>query len=305
MMDYVLETVNLIKKYKSVTALAQISLSLERGHIYGFIGENGAGKTTFLRIVSGLSFKTSGELKMLGETTAKNLEAVRRRIGSMIDTPALYLNLSARKNLELQGILVDDISSKKIDDVLTLVGLSEVQSKRVHTFSMGMKQRLNLALCLISKPEILLLDEPVNGLDPAGIAEFRELLKKLCRERNTTILMSSHLLSELYLLATDYIVIHQGKIVACLTHDELDNKCKKYLKIQMEDSASGLSALEAKLGVLDYSVTEDGAICLYGAYDAKTIATVLSESNVLVTGLSYEVQSIEEFYFSLLERTDQ
>lgn len=144
-MDKVLEARDLTKKYNSVMVLNAITLSLERGHIYGFIGENGAGKTTFLRIVSGLSFKTSGELRLLGETTAKSLEAVRSRIGSMIDTPAMYLNLSARKNLELQGILVGGIGRKEIDDILALVGLSEAKEKKVHTFSMGMKQRTTLS----------------------------------------------------------------------------------------------------------------------------------------------------------------
>ena len=218
-----LEARSINMRYGNNHVLTDINLSLKQGRIYGFIGENGAGKTTLLRIITGLTLPTSGEIVLFGKSATKDLEAMRRRIGSIIEAPALYLEYSAETNLKLQGVLVGNSDKGDIERVLRLVNLWGSKAKKVKNFSMGMKQRLGIALSLIGNPQILILDEPVNGLDPKGIADLRQLLQKLNEEHNITIMLSSHILNEMYLLANDYIIIHNGQIVETLTRESLDS----------------------------------------------------------------------------------
>ena len=300
MENTVMQTHAINKKYRENYALHSIDISLYQGHIYGFIGENGAGKTTLLRIITGLTFPTSGELVLFGKTSRTDIEAGRRQIGSTIESPAFYPNYTAEKNLELQRTLIGNPDKSIVERSLQLVGLSDCQNKKVKDFSMGMKQRLGIALSLIGNPKMLILDEPINGLDPKGIAALRVVLQKLNTEQKITILLSSHILSELYLLATDYIIIHKGKIIETLTHDELTEKCQKYISIRMDNVSIGVTVLEKELHTNNFRVMENGMVYLYDyLHDISTVAEVLRKHNILVTHIALSEQSLEEYYLSI------
>jgi len=295
-----LKTYAVSKKYGNVYALQNIDITLHQGRIYGFIGENGAGKTTLLRIIAGLTFSTGGELVLFGKSTPRELKTVRRQLGSTIETPALYPNYTAERNLEIQRILVGNSDKSIVGKVLGLVGLADSHNKRIKDFSMGMKQRLGIALSLVGNPQMLILDEPINGLDPKGIADLRVMLQKLNAEQKITILISSHILSELYLLATDYIIIDNGKIVETLTHEELEAKCHKYISIRMDNTATGMTAIEQELNINNFKVLDNGMVCLYDyTHDVSAVAEVLRKHNVLVTHIALSEQTLEEYYFSV------
>ena len=301
MENIVLQTCAINKKYGSHYALHNVDISLQLGHIYGFIGENGAGKTTLLRIISGLTFPTTGELVLFEQSTVKELEAGRRLLGSTIESPAFHPNYSAKRNLELQRILVGNPDKNIAEHLLQLVGLSDCGSKRVKDFSMGMKQRLGIALSLVGNPKMLILDEPINGLDPKGIADLREILQRLNAEQKITILLSSHILSELYLLATDYIIIHEGKILESLTHEKLEKACQKYISIRMDDTSLGVTALEKELGTANFRVMENGMVHLYDYInDISVVAKALRKHDILTTHIALSEQSLEEYYLSLI-----
>jgi ABC-2 type transport system ATP-binding protein len=220
-------------------------------------------------------------------------------VGSTIESPAFSPHYTAEKNLELQRVLVGNPDRNMVGKVLRLVGLSDCQNKKAMDFSMGMKQRLGIALSLIGNPQMLILDEPVNGLDPKGIAELRTLLKKLNEEQNITILISSHILSELYLLATDFIIIHKGKIIDILTHEELNIKCQKYITIRMSDVHTGIAVLEKELQTSHFEVAEDGMVCLYDYTDVIAVAEALRKHNILVTHIALAEQTLEDYYLSI------
>lgn len=298
MENIVLQTHAINKQYKNTNALKNIDISLHQGHIYGFIGENGAGKTTLLRIITGLTFPTTGELILFGKRSPQDLENTRRLIGSIIESPALYPSYTAERNLELQRVLVGNPDKSVVKKALQLVGLSDCQTKKVKDFSMGMKQRLGIALSLMGNPQILILDEPVNGLDPKGIADLRTVLQKLNKEQKITILISSHILSELHLLATDYIIIHNGKIIDTLTHEELDAKCQKYISVHMDNISIGVTVLEKELHTSNFKVTENGMVHLYDYTDTAAVAEILHKHDILVTHISLSEQTLEEYYLA-------
>ena len=303
--NILLETRAIGKRYGNSHALADVSISIRQGHIYGFIGENGAGKTTLLRIITGLTMPTSGELYLFGKSANRDLVAGRRRIGSTVEAPALYPGYTAEKNLDLQRILVGNPDTGVIEKNLQLVGLSDAKSKKVKDFSMGMKQRLGIALSLVGNPHMLILDEPINGLDPKGIVDFRLILQKLHEEQKITILISSHILKELYLLATDYIIIHKGRIAETLTHDELTQKCQKYISIQMDNVPLGVTAIERELNTANYKVMEDGMVQLFDyTHDIPAVARAMQSNNILVTHLSLCEQSLEDYYFAVTGGAD-
>lgn len=207
MSPIILEAHDLTKEYRHTVALDHIDLQIEKGKIYGFIGQNGAGKTTFLRLVTGLAFPTSGTLALWGKSSAKDLQEQRKRIGCMIETPALFPSMTAYQNMEIQRIQRGIPDKAVIEKTLSMVGLKDTGKKSVRNFSLGMRQRLGIAIALLNTPEFLILDEPINGLDPAGIVEVRNLLKSLNKEYGMTILVSSHILEELYQTATEFILI--------------------------------------------------------------------------------------------------
>ena len=300
MNDIILQTQNLTKKYGKYTALDNVSITLEKKHIYGFIGENGAGKSTFMKIITGLSFPTSGTFSILGKEDSVEKEKMRKHIGSMIEEPALYPNYTIFRNLELQRILVGNPDKSSIDEVLEMVGLTEVKNKKVHTLSMGMKQRLSIAMALIGKPKILILDEPINGLDPKNIIALRTLLKKLSEEKGITIFISSHILNELYLLATDYIFIHKGKIIDVITHDELEAKCRQYICIKTDDVPKALTVLDKLVDNKEYKVVSDNTIHVYSEMDnIENISRAFMKSEIVITELSITEQTLEDYFMSI------
>lgn len=300
MKEIVLQTENLTKKYGTFTALDNVSISLEKKHIYGFIGENGAGKSTFMKIITGLTYPTSGTFSILGKENACDREKMRKYIGSMIEAPALYPNYTIIQNMELQRTLVGNPDKSVNDKVLEMVGLSDVKKKKVHTLSMGMKQRLSIAMALVGNPQILILDEPINGLDPKNIVALRTLLQKLNEEKNITIFISSHILSELYLLATDYIFIHKGKIIEAVTHDELEARCRKYIRIRTNAVPVALTVLDKTIENPEYKVVSEDTIHLYSDMDnIEKISRAFMQHEIVVTELSVTEQTLEDYFMTI------
>lgn len=300
MENIILQTRNIVKSYRHFKALDDISITLKAGHIYGFIGENGAGKTTLMRILTGLSFSTNGTYSLFGKENQGQMQDVRRRIGSTIEQPTLYPEFSAYRNLELQRVLFGNPDKSVCDELLNLLDLYDVRDKKVREFSMGMKQRLGVALALVGKPELLILDEPVNGLDPKNISALRMLLKKLNKERGITMLISSHILNELYLLATDYIIIRKGKIIETLSHEELKAKCENYVKVYTDELPQCVTAIEKELKILDYKVMDDHTLHIYAFTDEpQKISQVLTRNGIVVGELSVCGQSLEDYFLSI------
>ncbi len=297
---FVLQTENLTKKYGAYTVLDNVSISLEKKHIYGFIGENGAGKSTFMKIITGLTYPTSGTYSIMGKESSREREKMRRYIGSMIEEPALYPNYTILQNLELQRTLVGNPDKSASDKVLEMVDLSDAKNKKVHTLSMGMKQRLSIAMALIGNPQILILDEPINGLDPKNIVALRNLLQKLNEEKNITIFISSHILSELYLLATDYIFIHKGKIIDVITHDELEARCRKYICIKTDAVPMALTVLDKIMDGPEYKVVSEDTIHLYSDMDnIEKISRAFMQHEIVITELSVMEQTLEDYFMGI------
>lgn len=295
----VMEAKGLTKNYRNSKALDDLSLKLEKGRIYGFIGSNGAGKTTLIRMITGLAFPTDGELALWGKTGEKELQEQRKRIGSLIEGPALYNNMTAFQNMEVQRIQKGIPDKSIIDKTLRLVGLSDTGKKRVRNFSLGMKQRLGIAIALLNTPEFLILDEPINGLDPAGIKDIRDLVKKLNREYGMTILISSHILEELYHTATDFILIDKGRIVEELTESELNEKCKRHIEIRTPAAEKAIMVLQQRLATDNFKLMPDGSIRLYDLPDdMEKVAEALAEEKVLVTGLALTGDTLEEYFLN-------
>ncbi|MBB6673671.1 ABC transporter ATP-binding protein [Cohnella nanjingensis] len=263
MIDYVLRTSQLTKQYKDQYALDKVDLAIPKGSIYGFIGQNGAGKSTLMRIVSGLSFPTSGSIELFGKNAEKEIVQSRKRMGAIIESPALFPHMTAYENMEVHRLQKGVPGKANIGKILELVGLRETGRKKAGNFSMGMKQRLGLAIALLGDPEFLILDEPTNGLDPMGVVEMRELLKRINRETGLTILISSHILSELHQLATHYGIIHRGKLLEQLTVKELNERCQHYLHIKVNDPDRAAAVIERKLDTTEFEVMSGGVIRLF------------------------------------------
>jgi ABC-2 type transport system ATP-binding protein len=264
MHEYVLQTNLLSKKFKGQTALDKVNLSIRKGSIYGFIGQNGAGKSTLIRIVTGLAFPTEGTIELFGASEDRALVQARTRIGSMIESPALFPHMTASENLEANRILRGIPGKDCVPRMLEQVGLQNAGRKKAKNFSLGMKQRLGLAIALLGDPEFLILDEPTNGLDPMGVVEMRQLLKRLNQELGITILISSHILSELHLMASHYGIIHRGQLLEQLTAKQLDEQCQHYVLIKVDNPDKAAAVIQNELGTTDFEVMQDGAIKLYG-----------------------------------------
>ncbi len=301
MKEYVFKANNLTKSYNGIKSLSDVSLTLEEGKIYGLIGQNGAGKTTLMRIIAGHSFPTSGSIELFRNAGEKALQKERKRLGCMIEYPSITLNMTAKENLRLYRVM-KGIPNKEIEDeLLELVGLSETGKKKAKNFSLGMKQRLGIAIALIGNPEFLILDEPINGLDPMGVVDIRNLLKKLCEDKQMTILISSHNLPELYQTATDYIIIHKGEIKQTLTHSELEEKSKHHILIKCDEPEKLARVLEMKLNTTNYKVMPDKSVKLYDYLDdKKTVAKAIYDNEIIVTNFSVEGDTLENFFISVI-----
>ncbi|MCM3741323.1 ATP-binding cassette domain-containing protein [Oceanobacillus luteolus] len=302
MSEYILRTKNLTKKYKHNYALENVNLNIKQGEIYGFIGQNGAGKSTLLRLITGLAFPTEGTIEWFGNDDPKGLTNAQKRMGALIESPALFPNMSAFENLEIQRIQRGIPGRESIDNILQLVGLMDTKNKKVKNFSMGMKQRLGIGIALLSDPEFLLLDEPINGLDPTGIVELRELIKNINHEKGITVLISSHILSELHLLATSFGIIHKGKLMEELTAKELDEKCRQYLQIKVDRPAIASTVLEQELATSDFEIMQDGTIKLYDYLDdIRTVSLALTQKGLIMEHLSQNGDSLESYFSKVIE----
>ena len=299
MEDIVLKTHNITKKYGNQLSNDKITMTIKKGEIYGLIGKNGAGKTTLFRIITGLSHKTSGDLELFGKSGEKELNMARTMIGSLIESPAFYGSMTAKENLEVSRLIRNIAGKECIDEVLELVGLSDTGKKKVKNFSLGMRQRLGIANALLGNPKLLILDEPINGLDPMGIVEIRELLKKVNKEKDVTILISSHILGELSELATNYGIINNGKLVEEISVDELNKKCKKYIELIVDDVARASTILEKELSITDYEVLENNRIEIFSNLDSSGIInSTLSKKGVVVEKISIKGKSLEEYFMN-------
>ncbi|MBO7424167.1 MAG: ABC transporter ATP-binding protein [Clostridiales bacterium] len=297
MSNIVLETKGLKKKYGKSTVIDNFSFKVEKGHICGLIGPNGAGKTTIMKIMAGLTKSNGGSLELFG--TGKDLDRNRRRISFLIENPMLDINMSAYKNMEYIKYLKGIPTSEKIDDVLEFVGLGDAKDKKVKKFSLGMRQRLAIGMAILSKPEILILDEPVNGLDPEGIVDVRKMIKRLVHEEEVTVLISSHILSELSELCTDYAIINHGCLVESITSEELQIKCENHITLKTDDINRTATILEGKLGISKYKVFRDEEVHIFEKLDdISVISRAITDSGLTILKLVEEGASLEEYYLS-------
>lgn len=299
MKKVVLKTYNITKKYGEQLAVDNVNMTIKKGDIYGFIGQNGAGKTTLIRLITGLIHKSGGEIELLGANEENELNKARTMVGSLIESPSLYTNMTARENLEVSRLVRNIPGKKCIDEVLELVGLKDVEKKKVKNFSLGMRQRLGIANALMGNPKLLILDEPINGLDPMGIVEIRELLKKINKEKDMAILISSHILSELSELATTYGIISNGKLIEEITAKQLSEKCRQYIDLKVDDTARAVILLERELGISDYEVLEDSNIKVFSNLDnVGEVNSLLSRSGIIVESISVKGENLEEYFMN-------
>lgn len=298
MSEYVLQTHDLTKTYARKNAVDHINLKIRKGDIYGFIGKNGAGKTTTIKMIVGLSNPTSGEIELFGST---DLNEGRKRIGTVIENPALYPYLTARQNIEAQRIMKGVTDKSITDDLLEIVGLKDTGRKKAKNFSLGMKQRLAIALALVGDPEFLLLDEPINGLDPTGIKDIRELILKLNREAGITVLISSHILGELAKISTSYGVISNGALIEQFTAEELKNRVRDCLKITVNNPEKAVFVLKDSLGISDIQV-EGNSIRVYEMLDKSVdINSILESNDIIVQFFEKETGDYENEFIKLME----
>ena len=302
-MDYVLKTNALCKHYKDFKALNGLTMNVPKGSIYGFVGKNGAGKTTLIRLVCGLQLPTSGSFELYGvEHSDKAISKSRRRMGAVVETPSIYLDMTAEDNLKQQYRILGMPSFDGISELLKLVGLENTGRKRAKNFSLGMRQRLGIAVALCGNPDFLVLDEPINGLDPQGIIEIRELILKLNREQKITVLISSHILDELSRLATHYGFIDSGRIVREMSAEELEAACRKCMRITVTDTAMLASVLD-EMG-LEYSVIDDKKADIYAKPNITQLSLALAKDGCEVLSLEEHDESLESFYISLVGGAD-
>ncbi|GAK41064.1 ATP-binding cassette domain-containing protein [Paenibacillus urinalis] len=298
MSETILKATHISKMYGKHKALDKVSLEIKRGMIYGLIGENGAGKSTFMRAMMGLITVDEGSIQLFGETGAKGLQQARRRMGQSIENPTLYPDLTARENLRVQAAN-GGVSEREIEDLLRLMNLNNTGRKKAKNFSLGMRQRLAIATALITHPEFLILDEPTNGLDPSGIVEMREIIKRMVTERGITVLLSSHLLDELSQIATHYGILHDGKLIREFSQEELANETRQYIELETTEAEAAIVVLDA-LGIRDYEVISGTEIHIYDKVSevaAINRALVFAEVNVLRIGASR--QKLEDYFLQL------
>jgi len=296
----ILKTQNLTKLYGGKRAVDNVSISIEKGDIFGLIGQNGAGKTTFMRMITSLTQPDSGQIELFGEKDPGKVTAARYRMGSVIEMPALYNNLTAVQNLEYYRIQRGITDKTRVQECLQTVGLTGTGKKKFKNFSLGMKQRLGLALAILSRPDFLILDEPTNGLDPTGIIEMRELIKRLSKE-GITILVSSHLLSELSQMANKYAIIHHGRLIKLLTEEQLHEECKQALAVTVDDAAKAAATLETTLGIANYKQVSDNEIRIYGyTGDPADVTFNLSKADVRVAQIKEVGDSLEDYYTKII-----
>lgn len=298
-MEYVLETDALTKRYRKFTALNGLSMHVPKGSIYGFIGRNGAGKTTLIRLICGLQEPTDGSFELYGaQNGAKEIYKARRRIGALVETPAIYRDMTAKENLKQQYRVLGLPSFDKIEELLTLVGLSDSDKKKAGRFSLGMRQRLAIAIALCGDPDFLVLDEPMNGLDPQGIIEMRELILKLNREKQVTVLVSSHILDELSKVATHYGFIDKGSIIKEMSAEELEMQYRKCVRIEVSNIKTLSYVLDSK--GFEYKIIDNSKADIYADFQVTKLVSALEKENCIVYSIKEHDESLESYFINLV-----
>lgn len=298
-MEYVLETNGLSKRYRDFTALNGLNMHIPKGSIYGFVGRNGAGKTTLIRLICGLQEPTDGSITLYGaKNTDTEIYRCRRRMGAVVESPAVYADMTAVENIRQQYRVLGLPSDDGIEELLHLVSLGDTGKKKAKNFSLGMRQRLGIAIALAGNPDFLVLDEPVNGLDPQGIIEMRELILKLNREHGITVLISSHILDELSRLATHYGFIDGGHMVKEMSAEELEKRCRKCLRAEVSDTkalARVLESMNAEYRIIDFNHAD-----IYAEIPVTTLVSALAIENCTVNKIVEQDESLESFYMNLV-----
>ena len=297
--EFILTTERLCKSYRNFKALNDLTMHVPKSAIYGFVGRNGAGKTTLIRLICGLQDPSAGSFTLYGtKNTEHGISKARRRLGAIVETPSIYLNMTAEQNLKQQYRILGMPSFDGIKELLELVGLSDTRNKRAKNFSLGMRQRLGIAVALCGNPDFLILDEPINGLDPQGIIEIRELILKLNREKEITVLISSHILEELAKLATHYGFIDNGKLIKELSAEELEAACRKCLRMTVTDTKAAALVLD-KLE-LEYKVLDDKTVDVFAMPIFSELAAALGKEGCSVISIEEHDESLESFFISLV-----
>lgn len=300
-MEYVIETKNLTKHFGNEVGVASVNMKVEKGKIYGLLGRNGAGKTTTMRMLLNLAAPTNGEILLFGENYKDNPKETYRRIGSIIETPGFYENLTGEENLKLLERLRGTQRRDAVKNALKTVGLEKENKKVFQDYSLGMKQRLGIAAAVMHEPELLILDEPINGLDPVGIRIIRDYLEKLCREKGTTILISSHILSEIEQLADTIGVMHEGKLIEEVTMEELHKRNRRYVEFQVSDENKACLLLEEKFNITDYSVYENGSIRIYSDFLLRgKFNEEFVKQGIEVLKINLSEEKLEDYFSNLI-----
>ena len=297
-MENILKTVDITKKFSKKVAVSAVNMNIKKGDIYGFIGRNGAGKTTLIKMLVGLSQPTSGSIELFD---SKNLNKARRKIGTVIEAPAFIPHLSARQNMLIQLTLLGSKDKSIIDETLKLVGLDNVGNKKVKKFSLGMKQRLGIAMTLMGEPEFLILDEPTNGLDPEGIIEIRQMLKKLNQEKGLTILISSHIPGELSKLATRYGIINDGVLIDEFTEQELTERCQSSLIVKVNDINKACEILKSELNTDRFSVLNENTLEVFDFVDNPgKVNSILAKNDIIIDSISKKSVDLEDYFMKVI-----
>ncbi|NFS08669.1 ABC transporter ATP-binding protein [Clostridium botulinum] len=299
-MENILKTYNLTRKYGTTAVVDNINMNIKKGEIYGFLGRNGAGKTTTLRMIMGLIYPTKGEYELFGKKIGDR--EVFGRIGAIIETPGFYPNLTARENLDIHRRLMGIPNKEYVDEALDIVGLTnyDIKKKKVKKYSLGMKQRLGVARALLHKPELLILDEPTNGLDPVGIKEMRETLLDLNKKKEITILVSSHILGEIQQLATKIGIIHNGKLLEEIDYKSFEKKNRHYINLRVDNDKRAVIILEKSMNIKDYEVTEPNRIRIYEMLDkSNDVAKKMISEGVDVYEVNVMNDTLEDYFVRL------
>lgn len=305
-LEFIVKSQKLNKRYGETMALKNVDIAIKRGSIYGLVGNNGARKTTFLKIISGLTSADSGTFSLLGADNEAGYRSVRKRTGAIIENPGFYPKMTAKQNLEYYRIQRGIPGKETVEELLHLVGLEHAAKKKFASLSLGMKQRLGIALALMGEPELLILDEPINGLDPMGIIEIRKLLLKLNQEKNVTILISSHILTELENVATDYGFLNKGELVEEVAAEKLKEKCRTFLEVKVTDAAAYAALLETELLCSNYKVLPGNCIHILEHVDRVSDYSALAVKHDIGL-LAFEMKEInlENYYMNLIGAENQ
>lgn len=298
MIEYVIECNQLSKVYKKQRALDTLNLKIAKGEIFGLIGQNGTGKSTMMKLLAGLIHPSEGDFRLFGKDPMED-PYIYRRIGILIEQPGLYENMTGIANMHIKALAMGCDNAAELQELMELCGLDVNLKKKVKSYSLGMKQRLGLALSMIGNPDLLILDEPVNGLDPQGITDIRNAILRVNHKRNVTILLSSHILEELSKIATSYGIIKDGILIQQMSSEELDNSCKDYCLLKTDNTKKAAIVLEEKCKLTDFKVIENDSIHIFEKIDTSMINETLVKNEVRIFEIMMHKQNLEAYFLSI------